>query len=201
MSAVDPADAEDPTEPARPAKPPRSWRVDRGRRQLIVAATMQVLGDDGLRGLSYRRVAKAAGVPLSATTYYFPTVDALLEAAMEDVISRDAEELQRRLDGVPPDGDVLGTLIEMVTARTRDRIYMVTAVELSVAALRSERLRELGEAWAVGMTEQLSTRMDPLTALTLIAVIDGISLHSALAATAPSRDEIAAIMRRSVAGD
>jgi DNA-binding transcriptional regulator YbjK len=197
---VHPADAEGPAEQDDLAKPRRSWRVDRGRRERIVAAAMEVLRDEGLRGLSYRRVAKAAGVPLSATTYYFPTVDALLEATMIEVSTRDAEELRRRLEDVPQDGDVLDTLVEMVMARIGNRTYLVTAVELSVAALRSERLRELVEAWGTRLTDDLSPRMDPLTAGALVAAIDGICLHSVLAATAPSREEVAAIMRRTIAG-
>lgn len=200
MSAADPTDAAGPTEQTAVAKPGRRWRVDRGRRERIVAAAMEILRDDGLRGLSYRRVAKAADVPLGATTYYFPAIDALLEAAFVEVISRDVDELRQRLEDMPSDGDVLGTVIEMVMARIGNRTYLVTAMELSLAALRSERLRRLSEEWDEQMGQLLLTRMDPLTARAVIAVIDGLCVQSAFGATEPSREDIDAVLRRTAAG-
>lgn len=48
------------------------------RRMAILRATWQVVLSDGVRGVKHRAVAKAAGVPLASTTYYFKDIQELL---------------------------------------------------------------------------------------------------------------------------
>ncbi|WP_160152193.1 TetR/AcrR family transcriptional regulator [Microbulbifer sp. ALW1] len=47
----------------------------------ILDATLNLIADQGLAALSHRTIAKAAGVQLAMTTYYFQTFDNLLLAA------------------------------------------------------------------------------------------------------------------------
>ena len=51
------------------------------RRLAILHAALRVMAHDGVRGLRHRAVAKEAGVPLSATTYYFKDIHDLLADA------------------------------------------------------------------------------------------------------------------------
>lgn len=51
------------------------------RRLAILNAALRVLVRDGVRGVRHRAVAKEAGVPLSATTYYFKDIHDLLADA------------------------------------------------------------------------------------------------------------------------
>ena len=53
------------------------------RREQLVAAAADLLGEQGPAALSARAVATAAGVPLAAVTYYFATVDDLVRAGAE----------------------------------------------------------------------------------------------------------------------
>jgi DNA-binding transcriptional regulator YbjK len=50
----------------------------RARRLQILEAALRVMARDGLRAVTHRGVAAEAGVPLSATTYYFRDLDDLL---------------------------------------------------------------------------------------------------------------------------
>lgn len=50
-------------------------------RQLILQGALSVIARDGLRGVTHRAVAAAAGVQLSLTTYYFKDIDSLIEQA------------------------------------------------------------------------------------------------------------------------
>jgi DNA-binding transcriptional regulator YbjK len=52
-------------------------------RQHILEGALAVIARDGLRGVTHRAVAAAAGVQLSLTTYYFRTIDTLIEQAFE----------------------------------------------------------------------------------------------------------------------
>lgn len=51
------------------------------RRLTILRATLRVVARDGVRGVRHRAVAAEAGVPLSATTYYFKDIHDLLADA------------------------------------------------------------------------------------------------------------------------
>lgn len=52
------------------------------RRIAILQAALRVLVRDGVRGVRHRAVATEAGVPLSATTYYFKDIHDLLADAL-----------------------------------------------------------------------------------------------------------------------
>lgn len=52
------------------------------RRLAILRAALRVLVRDGVRGVRHRAVATEAGVPLSATTYYFKDIHDLLADAL-----------------------------------------------------------------------------------------------------------------------
>jgi DNA-binding transcriptional regulator YbjK len=71
-------------------------RQQRGeeRRQALLEATLKIIEDEGLEGVTHRRVADAAGVPLAATTYYFSSKEDLMQAAMETLIARETANLK-----------------------------------------------------------------------------------------------------------
>lgn len=52
------------------------------RRVAILQAALRVMVRDGVRGVRHRAVAQEAGVPLSATTYYFKDIHDLLADAL-----------------------------------------------------------------------------------------------------------------------
>ena len=60
------------------------------RRQDILDAAMRIVVRDGVRGVKHRAVAAEAGVPLSATTYYFKDIDDLLTDTFAQYVERSA---------------------------------------------------------------------------------------------------------------
>jgi AcrR family transcriptional regulator len=70
----------------------RGWSVaiSDGTRAVILQAAREALHDSGYAGLSTRRIAEAAGVPLSQIHYHFGSKQGLVLALLED-------ENQRRL--------------------------------------------------------------------------------------------------------
>lgn len=48
------------------------------RRRDILEAALNIVRTEGVRGIRHRAVAKEAGVPLAATTYYFKDIDELI---------------------------------------------------------------------------------------------------------------------------
>jgi len=70
---------------------PRSRQPRRGkgkeRRREILNAALWVIARRGLRGVTHRAVAQAAGVHLSQTTYYFADLQALITEAFQHFIA------------------------------------------------------------------------------------------------------------------
>lgn len=48
------------------------------RRRIILEAALRIVISEGVRGIRHRAVAKEAGVPLAATTYYFKDIQELI---------------------------------------------------------------------------------------------------------------------------
>ena len=60
------------------------------RRQDILDAAMRIVVREGVRAVRHRAVAAEAGVPLSATTYYFKDIDDLLTDTFAQYVERSA---------------------------------------------------------------------------------------------------------------
>lgn len=67
-----------------------SRRGSEQRRQDILDAAMRIVVRDGVRAVRHRAVAAEAGVPLSATTYYFKDIDDLLTDTFAQYVERSA---------------------------------------------------------------------------------------------------------------
>ncbi|HEX6382829.1 MAG TPA: TetR family transcriptional regulator, partial [Acidimicrobiia bacterium] len=61
---------------------PRQDR-SRQRREALLRAAIELLGETGVRSVTHRAVAERAGVPLASTTYYFSSVKELVEEALK----------------------------------------------------------------------------------------------------------------------
>ncbi|MFB9906852.1 TetR/AcrR family transcriptional regulator [Allokutzneria oryzae] len=53
------------------------------RRQALVEAASELLVESGFDGIRHRAVAERAGLPLASTTYYFSSIEELVELAVE----------------------------------------------------------------------------------------------------------------------
>ena len=112
------------------------------RRRELCDAAIQLLADDGAKGLSHLKVDRKAGVPDGTTSFYFRTRAALLRAAAERVAELDLAALQSvadSADGSSP--SLLATLViqsavEPQLSRTKARY------ELTMQATRDPAMAE-----------------------------------------------------------
>ena len=72
------------------------------RREEILRATLRVIGARGPDAVTHRAVAEAAGVPLSATTYYFASKEELLAQALLLAAREETERLERLVLDLAP---------------------------------------------------------------------------------------------------
>jgi DNA-binding transcriptional regulator YbjK len=64
------------------------------RREAILRAAISVIGEQGPDALTHRAVAERAGVPLSATTYYFDSKEDLFREAVALAAREEVERLE-----------------------------------------------------------------------------------------------------------
>jgi DNA-binding transcriptional regulator YbjK len=194
------------------------------RRQEILDAAMRIVIRDGVRGVRHRAVAAQAGVPLSATTYYFKDIEDLLTDTFAQYVERSAaymaklwattEEMLRgvmaRNDGSPASRAQLADDIARMTAEyvhrqllTR-RDYLMAEQAFRQEALLSPRLAELVTSHqqillqgTCQLLEVLGSREPQQDAKVLTAIIGRMEYQGLLNSEAPmADDEMLAILTR-----
>lgn len=160
--------------------PTRQARGER-RRRAILDAALRLISKLGVEGVSHRAVAEEAGVPLAATTYYFKSLDELLEGALRLFVDEEAERLTvlaERLQGkeLPP--------LEIARLFRSELEPDVAQFELYVEAARRPALREVArrsiEMYATVAAAALRAAgiAEPaINPRAFVALFDGYGLH------------------------
>ncbi|MBB0245275.1 TetR family transcriptional regulator [Streptomyces alkaliphilus] len=161
----------------RPAH--RRARDPEGRRAAIVEAAVAVIADHGIGGTTHRLIATRAGVPLGSTTYYFPSLGDLVDAALARVADECRSTLAGWGEALAAAPDTPGPVIAGAAAgylENRDRA--IVEYDLYLAAARDERLRPLVDAWVGEMTRVVATVCDARTAGAVTALVDGALIQA-----------------------
>ncbi|WP_052460791.1 TetR/AcrR family transcriptional regulator [Microbacterium gorillae] len=119
------------------------------RRRQLVEAAIRVMDRDGIAGLTHRKAAQEAGVPLSATTYYFTSLDDLAASGLGLLIQREIDAITDRLPKPITRASIERQLTDLAVD-TVDRALRgetLLAHELFGAAMRSDRIRAVSLEW------------------------------------------------------
>lgn len=157
------------------------------KRTIVLDAAIELLGTDGLRALTHRRVDAAAGVPAGSTSNYFRTRAALVDGVLGRLLERDRADARAFAGAAPPTGpreleDLLHGYVTVATGpdavRTRARFAMFVEA-MATAELRSavERRREELRAWGAELLAALGADDPAAGARVLVDHLDGVILH------------------------
>jgi AcrR family transcriptional regulator len=118
-------------------------RQNPARRTALLDAAIEVLADEGSRGLTLRAVDQRAGVPTGTTSNYFSNRADLLEQLMRRVRERltpDPAALAETMRATPS-RDLVKTLMHQLVDRTRrERSSHLALLELRLEATRRPEL-------------------------------------------------------------
>jgi TetR/AcrR family transcriptional regulator, regulator of biofilm formation and stress response len=122
------------------------------RREHILRATLELIGEHGPDAVTHRAVADRAGLPLSATTYWFDSKEELLQETLLLAAREEVERLERLvLDLAPRDLDVTewARAISAVLAADleSDPVRHVAFTELVLEGTRRPWLAEEVARW------------------------------------------------------
>ena len=164
--------------------------VPRGeaRREAILRAALELIGTRGPDAITHRAVAESAGVPLSATTYWFASKEELLQEAFLLAAREEVERVERVvLDLAPRELDVAAWAAEVAGALAADLeanpVRHVAFTELVLEGTRRPWLREEAARWErawLGLAElglRATGSPDPVTdARLVVGAITGLML-------------------------
>lgn len=156
-------------------------RFDPDRRERILEAALRVIEEQGVDGLTFRAVARAADIPLGSITYHFTDKDGLIRAVTRETRERNRDFSTSFLEAsVAEHGVVTGValLIEELTVR-RHRL-LVLEHELYLLAIRNPAVREESRQWSTDFVDLLARHTDRLTASSLGYLFDGVCMQAAV---------------------
>jgi DNA-binding transcriptional regulator YbjK len=169
------------------------------RRRELLAATLRVVGREGVAAVTQRAVAREAGLPPSAVLYYFASVDDLLVTALTVVNDR----YIGRVEALPDDDDrALAALADLIAAGTgEDRSSAAAEYELWLMAARRPAMRGELERWARTLDRFVGRFTDdPVHRSGITAAIDGLFLRAFSSDGPPAAAQALAILERLVRG-
>jgi DNA-binding transcriptional regulator YbjK len=126
-------------------------RDPEGRRRAIVHAAVREIAEVGVGQVTHRRIAARAGVPLGSTTYYFPTLDDLVSAALREATETTQALLVDWADALTASEDVAATFVDLCRRYLADRDQALLEYELCLAATRTPELRAAARLWIDGL--------------------------------------------------
>jgi AcrR family transcriptional regulator len=176
------------------------------RAAALTDALLGIVAERGLDHVSVREVASAAGVSIGTVQHYFPTKDAMLTAAFEEVVRR----IRARILAVQLGPDVRRNLSAILRELLPldDRRRMEAGIQLAfaaraatapaLAAIQRSVLAEIHTGVAEGFAAAWGARASDArcrrAAQVAVATADGLALHAASSDGGLSEDDLAAAL-------
>lgn len=171
------------------------------RRTLLLDAALELVGTQGMRGLTHRAVDAAAGFPPGSTSNHFRTREALVLGIVERFVAREREMVTGPRDEVDPTPDGVASALGRFVDRALgpDRAVTLARYAILVETAQNPGLRAgaaLGadqvDRWALDLVTRAGSP-DPTRDLGVIAnYVTGLVLHE-LALPSPDLDAAARI--------
>jgi TetR/AcrR family transcriptional regulator, regulator of biofilm formation and stress response len=182
-------------------RPQRPRRTDPQRKERILDAAIAVLAEHGVAGTTHRLIAAAADVPLGSLTYHFDGLDDLRAQAFTRLSERVTVSYEAHFTAVATAQDLVEAVTDLVHGAVgADAAEWAVTYELYLAALRDPALRHVTEQWMRASRAVLERFVDPDTARSLDALIEGLVMHRMLSTAPAGRDHTRTAVRRAIAG-
>jgi len=159
----------------------------RRRREALLRAAIELLGETGAKSVTHRAVAVRAGVPLASTTYYFRSVSDLIEEALKLHVAERVSELE---DLVEVALSVTGASVAQLAERMAEVLVaaptpnLVAQYQMYLEAGRNPALQPAAsdalaafEGLIARVLAALGAREPEAAAEAFFALFDGFALH------------------------
>jgi DNA-binding transcriptional regulator YbjK len=128
------------------------------RRRAIIDAALRIIASRGLPAVTHRTVAREAGVPLAATTYYFASKNEILTEALESLAAVEVKRLEALTANVaatsPSRVELAAALGEaLIPDPAEAERTWLAQFEIYVEAARNPALRPAVQRWRQAFVE------------------------------------------------
>ncbi len=190
---------------AKPPATPKRGPGDGSGKEALVDATIAVVGEKGLRGLTFRAVGERAGVNNSLIAHYFGTRDALIEAALDRAI-HDSIDVSHLEDFPHSRQGFIDSFSSMLQANSAREIFVY---EMVLAAHRRPEIAERVSALYAdyvstlegALASVLGERFNAVRARYAFAALDGLVLQRLAGAPITSVQAAVGLLWDDVMGD
>lgn len=154
---------------------------DGSGKEALLDATIEVVGEKGLRGLTFRAVGDAAGVNNSLIAHYFGTRDQMIEAAFDRAVHESIDVSHLSTFAADRAG-FIDAFVELLTANSAREVFVY---EMLLASRRrpqiANRVAELYADYvntlAQGLRAVLGSSFNESRARYTFAALDGLLLQ------------------------
>jgi DNA-binding transcriptional regulator YbjK len=186
---------------------PRRARGEQRRKQLLDAA-IEVILESGVSAATHRAIAARAGVPAASTTYFFPSIDALIGEALVGVLAIELERLGQLQERINKEGmstaDAIDAYVEVAMAMTPGNV--IAQIEMYLSAPRRPSLKayvhQVLEATRQAAASALKIRgiQSPAAAAALTSMVEGFALHRLAQATPQDTEDLRTSLQALIIG-
>jgi TetR/AcrR family transcriptional regulator, regulator of biofilm formation and stress response len=166
-------------------------------REALLAAAVEVVGDKGLRGLTYREVARVAGVTHGLVAHHFGSRQALIKATLDYAVGLGSRTIHFADDNVEDFAADLSRLIRETAG------LQAFQFELLLEARRDQTLSDSAKFMYdeyIGLIQSDLARLglsdQPALARFLMAAVDGLVIQQLVYDNAEDTDEAVALLQR-----
>lgn len=158
----------------------------RRRREALLTAALELMAEGGARAVTHRAVAARAGLPPATTTYFFDSIQQLVEAALRRHVADRVAELEflatEALRGGESAEQVAWRFAQSLAERSRQAT--IAQFECYLEAARNPEMREpvaralaAFERMAELALATLGAQRPAEAAAAIVCLIDGFALH------------------------
>jgi TetR/AcrR family transcriptional regulator, regulator of biofilm formation and stress response len=169
-------------------------RSDATRLALLNAA-LDVAAEYGVKGVTHRRVASAAGLSLGLTSYHFANLDDLLLEAFRLFVSHTSALYERQFHEATDLESMIDAALAVVNALKDSARERTLLYELYAQSVRDPAYRELVVSWAESARAGVERLYSARTARFLEAAWEGANAQLIQGRDDQSDDELRALFR------
>jgi TetR/AcrR family transcriptional regulator, regulator of biofilm formation and stress response len=152
-------------------------------RAKVLAATIDLIYELGLGGITHRKIAERAGVPLGTTTYHFESLTQLIELAIRQELNADSKRRKDVLQRSVAGADIVTWLLELMLPQGSDQPHILANVNVRLSEIQlSIDFRHLVKELQFEVESDIANLLvqsgiDSSHAGTVLALLDGFLLQ------------------------
>lgn len=155
---------------------PRRYESD--RRGRVIETAINVLAEHGVAGITHRKVAEAADVPLGSMTYHFSGIDDLVTAAFRQFSLDTASYYQEKLEAARTIEEAREAVVDLACSGVwQEERNMILLLELYAYMVRKPLIRGFVADWMAGSRRALEQHFDAQTARSLDVMLEGVVIQ------------------------